>query len=721
MLEDKVNNEDSMGQDTGPKEVNKEKENMLDDNPSLNEPEEVAVPRPEQKESIPEPDKKSMESLEKESIPQPEQEEVPAPPVKEVNFSDSNRPPVKKILSILGISIAVLLVVFLGGWAVLSYFGQANQASDVLPAETAVLMEINLDQDSQQAKDFWVMLDKFPLIDVIKERASIDDFSKEIEKSIKEEGLDDFLLPLPKKFTLGLASETDAKEGNFFFVFKREDLDIQEAISSFEEKNEKTIEIKDYEGEKIAVIPVARENIYISKIDDFIVASIDEVTLKNILADYKKQNVFNRVFSKNTNLSQNPNYKKLITKIPQERLFFGYASPRAEENLSQSRLNRLTASIGQLSGFGLASGVNSVDYSILDREDVSAAFVVHMKQGDLGVDLLGLADSEYIFAEDVFLAKEGLIQHIPEKVDGKWVDFYNESKNLYEDILLLKEEESGQEIYDELNSLLSGVDLEKDVLSQLTGNYLTLVAPAFDGTKPVWVFVSEAKDTDKMESKLKSVTLRTESFFGVKTAQFRPIVFGQDKIYSLSNAIFSDNSSNDLFPSNWAIKDDKIIVSNSIEGIRGLIQAFSDGGSDSYLAENTDFKYHFEAMPESISSYYYNYNYGIWGALKYLIISSMSDFAGNNSDSMISILLDSLERVIGPVLKTAKTVGSYTQIEGRLGTLSSTLHVEELPDREKEAANEALKRLQEAISSFTRALYTDPAYDQGYGQSMPMY
>lgn len=152
---------------------------------------------------------------------------------------------------------------------------------------------------------------------------------------------------------------------------------------------------------------------------------------------------------------------------------------------------------------------------------------------------------------------------------------------------------------------------------------------------------------------------------------------------------------------NFAIKDNRLFVTLTKEGLINMLKGISDSGTGK-VKDIPDFSEQFKNIPDNITSISYTNPYGFAGLLKYFFgfqvnmmgLMMMGEEAMNTqtsplgaSDSVLEPMYELVDKGIAPFLKILRSIGSYSYSpeKGVIMTKSRIL-IEELPDNQKKEA-----------------------------------
>jgi len=529
------------------------------------------------------------------------------------------------------------------------YFINITSFAQILPQDIVWYASINIDSQSSQVQQLFKVLYKFPLADKI-EKA----LNNAWDQSIKEDLEDTPIIKFPAFF-----------EGSKEITVVQTDLDDFDMLliaDQLDKKRKKNI-IDSLITDKSLETKIERykdKDIYLAKdfniaiLDSFMVWATKAEDIKKIIDIYKDQELLSlNLFNKTKSLFSNKNYQKISQNYNSQYLAAGYAA-NADINqkvsqVSSAFINKvnlkaalLTPSTAISPAISLAKDLMSYEVLWIDEDDLKFnSYVLDLKK-----------DKKQMASFDI---SQSLANLMPQQINNRWIDFYEEGKDLNQAVEVLiqvwerikqemPKDDYGQAIVsavDKLPQLLNSyfnIDLTEDLLPYATNNFAFFAAPSFDNLPPEIGMVIQLNNAETVKENLK-------------------------KIKTDPNAI-------NLLSISFEVKDDKLIISSSPDGVKSIIEGMADS-SRQKLAQNPDFQYQFKNLPASIQGFSYGYTLGIWGIIKYFF----------NEASV-------LEDLAVPYLKTVKTFGFYSFLKDDIQQSYQTIHIEEVSQAEKEKAEE---------------------------------
>ncbi len=639
--------------------------------------------------------------------------------------------------------LALGLIFF--GWA--SFWGFNKlflkpAPADLLPKNTLFYAFISLDPESEQINKLGNLAEKFPLYEEI--RTVFDDWERKFLKQYLGEEREP-LIPEISGGDLVMASinrsETEGQlDPGLVIMYRNEDKEAAEKIFS-SLKEEKGLEIteEEYKGRDIYTARSKKTGVsssqsqlgdlkilYFTYLDGYFVGAEKAVEIRKII-DVSKNDL--------ASLSSDKGYQKIIDQLPKDSLIYGCFSSGSQSLDASYNLSKYFASL--MKNADLRAALSSLFTS--GRKEASlikSGFAVWAEEDRLISEVYAYQPGHILSQEPSFAKEKSLAYLLPEKVNGRYIDFYREDINLKELFLSLEENKNFSIIYflvsrkemlsidqktspyDEFNIFL-GLDLEKDLIPFANKNYALFVAPSFIREKPEIGFIAEVTSPGKVEENLSQMKLNFEDFlaFGFfdkhsfEEALIKPIPFVREayqeiNIYSPDLSVPTSSSFFASYPGelmlfSFALKDDKLIVSSTKKGVEDIISSLNNP-SLVKAADNIYFKEQLDNLPGEVQSFNYSYFYGIWGVVEYIFsetIQTMSEMFAVSTEGQgeNDELMNLFEDLASPFLKTVKSSLGYAISEGDLQKSRQALLIEELSEAEKRKSKEALEKIKGEI------------------------
>jgi len=726
----------------------------------------------------------------------------------EITFSSKTSFFQKKAI-LISIIIGSLILIGVGSLWAIDKFVLKTTALQLLPENTQWYVIVNTDSQSSQVQTLKYLAQKFPLYQKIEEK--INKFwESQIKEYLEKQGLD-FLLPFPREIIIAQISPFkkpslfNLENFSLVLITKKKNLQIKKLISSLKEKKDLKIEKEQYKGKTIYTIKAIEKtsksktpnfsfrpslpkteitpSLSISLIEDYLVAATQINELKEIIDVYNDQSLLKFYkFRKKRSLTDNKSYQQIAKNFPKEYLLLSYGANfnlnKEKNKISYNLFTKQLASALQLLNLQMSGLTQSPFLNTPVIGEMVSGMVVKAEKDGLKINSFVLNLSKDKIKWPSFSPSQSLAYLVPEKVNGRWVDFYREGRDLEKAVLFtkavwkqavermtkqLKEQETKetketnqqmikfyQQFFKDFPKIIDqflGLNLEKDLLPYTKENYAYFIAPAFNGSKPEAGVIIEINDPEKVKENLKKLRLNPNVFSEIFSSMFMPSFstlpkeqsleiekelplpffssqlptiefqetsFKDTKIYFPINCSFNLPFLSDLICFSYAIKENKLILSSSLEGVKDIIRSL-DNKSITKLVQNKYYQKQAKNLPDNIQDISYQYTYGIWGIMRWFVSSIMrSVFSsltaisstgisspGTENIAQVSIFASQFDKIfdivgdlVGPYLKTVRCSFAYTITEDHLQKTYQNILIEELSSQEKKKVEKALEKLE---------------------------
>jgi hypothetical protein len=402
----------------------------------------------------------------------------------------------QKIRGGLLILIGLFALSFIG-WFLFGKVFRAQNLAEILPAEDSVmLVEVNVDGQSGQVKQFYDLMKSYPvyqkegLLSLMNLVLPVD-FGKEIEPW------------LGRKIGFGLLASS--KKGEFervFFVESRNhDLTLEFMKSQALRTAKEELTTEDYNGKKIYGYTLS--NLFaFTFMDNYLVVAENAETLKSVI---DKSSV--------SNLNDSEVYRRVANNLPQGSLVFAYANfgklfdvlsanesfvAKKGQDFMSLRPYLSLFEAGGLTVFADKGKFVVQTYTGLNKNEIAEKGFITYPEKYQG-DLLAIAPQEPI----MLLAGHDLNSEI-QSLEGLFISSTKSNTVLFDGLL-----EAQKDIY-----FGKGISLKNDIYPLFTGEYLFAVEGSYD--KPEFTLILDLpngnKDVPKLE-KLVSAFVETSGLF----------------------------------------------------------------------------------------------------------------------------------------------------------------------------------------------------------------
>lgn len=318
---------------------------------------------------------------------------------------------------------------------------------------------------------------------------------------------------------------------------------------------------------------------------------------------------------------------------------------------------------------------------------------------------------------------QGLVEKIPEVVDGRFTDIYLETENvkdLYYDFKRNNLTKEGLEEWESTRKQMSdtiGVDFEKDLIDQLSGN-VAMAVFAKRGLEPEGAIIADIADKDKVvESARKMIEMVKSTYMGIMF--LTPFSTGQGQGWETTPSPIGDlpgiGQNEEMKKLMEEITNSQLVETPTENGtiysykLPGTEFSFDFGFSENVLVLGSHFaavnellsELKSNAAPKLVASEDYNLpapylfsegysrayvnTFGLWNAVDYYLNHFALAETEQDKDMFFAI---------GSIVRTFNIMGAVdaTSQDGKSAKSSVYMNVKELPEEEKSRAESILEK-----------------------------